>query len=162
MGVGNIQSTYSNIVALSVPGGRYGDEGLYMSKAAQGAVTYGVAVKRGTDVEVQAVAGAGLTFIGFAAHTLAQEAAYSDATIGIGDTEIFDVFAGDGLIWLSPSNAVAAGDALKITTATGVPKGGAGVTGDTALAGAYWYSSCGAAGLALAMVPMAPVVSLVP
>ena len=162
MGVGNIQSTYSNTIPLALPGGRYGDEGLFVSKTAQGAITYGYAVKRGTDTETQVAVGASLTFVGFAAHTLSQEAAYSDQTINAQDTEILDVFLGDGFIWLSPSNAVTAGDALKITTATGVPKGGAGVTGDTALAGAYWYSSCGAGGLALAILPTAPVVSLVP
>lgn len=148
---GGVQTSYSAAMTEAVAGLRFSNHALVTSRIAEGAITYGYAVARGTDADRQVEAGGGADFIGIALHTLSAEAAYSDATIEIEDTEGVDVMR-HGMCWASPANAVEAGDAVVVVTATGALKGGTAAAGETQLSNAYWDSSCDAAGLALLVV----------
>jgi hypothetical protein len=160
MASGGVQTSYDSAMDVAVAGLRFSNYGLVTSRIAEGDITFGLAVKRGTDADSQVAVGAGAGFIGVALHTISKEAAISDATIKIEDTEGVDVMR-SGVCWASPSNEVDAGDAVSIVTATGVLKGGAGDVGDTEISNAYWDSSCGAGELALLVVGLGSVGTVV-
>lgn len=155
---GNIQTTYGQTMAVAVPGMRK-DDILVTSRIAEGAITFGYGVKRGTAKDTQVIAGGGTGFLGIALHTLVPEAAYSDATINVGDTETLEVLR-DGMVWCVPANDVVAGDNLVVVTATGQLKGGAGASGETLVTNAYWETSASAGGYALLYLAGACVGSL--
>lgn len=150
MGAGNIQSIYSNDIPVAFPGTRYADKSLIVTKIAEGDVNFGIGVKRGTDKDTQAIAGGGAGFLGVALHSLVAEAAYVDATIKIEDTETMEILR-NGMCWVSPTNAVVAGDKIIVVDSTGAFKGGTASAGETQLDGTF-ESSCGENGLALILL----------
>lgn len=160
MGSGGVQTSYSSVMTEAVAGLRFSNHSLVTSRIAEGAIPFGYAVKRGTDADRQATVGGGADFIGIALHTISKEAAISDASITIEDTEGVDVMR-HGVCWASPDNAVDAGDAVAIDTATGVLYGGTADTGDTQVSNAYWDSSCSAGGLALLVIGLGAVGTVV-
>jgi hypothetical protein len=138
---GNIQTTYGSALTVALPGLRHSEEGLFTTKIAEGAISFGLGVKRGTEPDTQAIVGGGAGFLGIAVHSLAPEAAYADATINIEDTETFEVLRGGGIIWVSPTNAVAAGDKVVVVDSTGALKGGTAGAGQTQLDGQFESSA---------------------
>lgn len=151
MAGGNIQTTYGAAMAVALPGLRHSEEGLFTSKIAEGDISFGLGVKRGTDPDTQAIVGGGSGFIGIAMHSVIPEAAYADATINIESTETFEVLRGGGICWVSPTNQVVAGDGLVIVDATGAFKGGTAGAGESQLDGNF-ESSCSANGFAKVML----------
>lgn len=155
-----VQKVYGYDQGEAIAGMRYSGDGLFRHKVADGDVEFGLAVKRGTDPDVQASVGAGADFLGISMRSVAPEAAYSDQTIKIEDTESFEVMM-DGLGYASPTNAVTAGDKIIAVDATGKLKGGASISaGETQLDG-EWETSCDANEVALLNLLSKNVVSYI-
>lgn len=152
-----IQTTYVFDQGKAMAGMRLSDFGLFTHCIAEADIAYGLGVKRGTAPGEQAVVGGGSGFMGIALHTVAQEAAYSDATIKIEAKETFEIMR-MGMAWVSPANDVVAGDGLVVVNATGALKGGTAGAGETQIIGSNWETSASANGLAVLNLNIARVI----
>lgn len=150
-----IQSSYTDTIAKFLAGGRLSLYGKYATKIAEGDISFGYAVIRGTDTEDQAKVGCGPTCIGISMRSQVSER--DDSGIDkIHDKQPFEILK-DGMTIASPSNAVTPGMAVCANNTTGRLKGGVAGAGETQLKGCVWESTAAENGLAKLTVNIADV-----
>ncbi len=136
--MGNVQETYLRNSAIAYVGlVADNNPSERISKIAEGAIDFGLAVQRGTDEDVQVKVGggtAGAGFLGISCRVLNQEGALSDAAIKYNDEDMVAILK-SGWIYLNITNTGTAGSALNMNDTTGVIKAGAPGAGETAIPG---------------------------
>ncbi len=137
----SVQTTVSLATALSKPGTADAGPMRKSSRAAEGAVAFGLVVSRGTDVNTQCSIG-GTDVLGISLRDLAR---LSDVTsLAYTDEEAVSI-AEDGAIFVICTNGATAGDAVTYNQVTGVVDGGA-VAGDVVALTGWVHDATVAAG----------------
>lgn len=116
-----------------------------ISRNAEGAVPFGVAVIRGTDPDKQAKIGAAATgsLLGISYRSLEREGAANTGDIQYEDKETVGILQSGRIYAVCPAGCVP-GAAVKAVNATGVLDAGAAAAGETALDDAQWDTTTAA------------------
>lgn len=119
-----------------------------VSRAAEGAISFGVAVGMGTDEQKQVAAGIGTGFVGISLRSLEREGAIYTGNIAYADKETVGIIR-SGYVWAVCPSGCNPGDPVNFVNATGVLDSGAAVAGETLLDDAIWDSTASAGELAV-------------